>query len=89
VFQVNPASRVTPVYSFKGGSDGSALQAGVIGDSAGNLYGVTEGGGPGNAGVVFKFNSAGQETVIVQLHQWDRWVRSLRSGDPQCRGQRL
>jgi uncharacterized repeat protein (TIGR03803 family) len=67
VYKVNPAGRVTPVYSFKGGIDGSAPQAGVIGDSAGNLYGVTADGGAANAGIVFKINSAGQETVLYSF----------------------
>jgi hypothetical protein len=29
------------LYSFKGGTDGASPQAGVIFDSAGNLYGTT------------------------------------------------
>jgi uncharacterized repeat protein (TIGR03803 family) len=42
------------LYSFTGGTDGGEPLAGVIQDSAGNLYGTTSGGGIDNHGVVFK-----------------------------------
>ena len=39
--------------------------AGVIRDSAGNLYGTTSnGGGASGAGVVFKVDTSGHETVL-------------------------
>src|SRR5215469_10672386 len=41
------------LYSFSGGSDGGNPNAGLIFDTAGNLYGATPTGGAG-AGVVFK-----------------------------------
>ena len=45
-------------YSSKGANPG----AGVVRDSAGNLYGTTVSGGsgPGGAGVVFKVDTSGQ-----------------------------
>lgn len=55
------------LYSFKGGDDGDQPYAGVIFDSAGNLYGTTQFGGPHGAGVVFKLtpSSVGwTETVL-------------------------
>jgi uncharacterized repeat protein (TIGR03803 family) len=56
------------LYTFTGGADGANPYASVIRDSAGNLYGTTEGGGSGigfaGAGVVFKVNTAGQEAVL-------------------------
>jgi len=39
----------------------------VIRDSAGNLYGTTENGGPVNAGVVYKLDATGQETVLYSF----------------------
>ncbi len=42
------------LYSFTGGDDGDQPYAGVIFDSAGNLYGTTQFGGAHGAGVVFK-----------------------------------
>ena len=56
------------LYSFTGGADGGWPYAGVIRDSAGNLYG-TAGGGIVSAcqrgcGVVYKLDTAGRETVL-------------------------
>jgi uncharacterized repeat protein (TIGR03803 family) len=36
----------------------------LISDSAGNFYGTTGGGGIAGYGVVYKVNTAGQETVL-------------------------
>jgi len=50
------------LYRFSGGSDGSAPQAGLIFDAAGNLYGTTVFGGDGyESGTVFRLtpNSKG------------------------------
>ena len=48
------SSNYTVLYSFTGGADGSEPIAGVIRDSAGNLYGTTNAGGKYHLGVVFK-----------------------------------
>src|ERR1035438_7834120 len=61
VYKVNTAGREKVLYSFTGGADGSFPYAGVIRDSAGNLYGTTTAGGASNSGVVYKVNTAGQE----------------------------
>jgi uncharacterized repeat protein (TIGR03803 family) len=42
------------IYTFSGGSDGGIPVAGVVFDSAGNLYGTTKKGGNGAFGTVFK-----------------------------------
>jgi uncharacterized repeat protein (TIGR03803 family) len=63
VFKLSSSGTETVLYSFTGGSDGRNPQAGLIADSAGNLYGTTEGGGSGN-GVVFKLSLGGTETVL-------------------------
>ena len=42
------------LHSFTGGADGEEPSAGVIFDTAGNLYGTTGGGGAHSYGVVFK-----------------------------------
>ncbi len=55
---------VTVLYSFTGGTDGYRPLAGLIQDSAGNLYGTTAGGGAAGGGTVFKITSAGVETVL-------------------------
>ena len=64
VYKLDPAGQETVLYAFTGGADGGYPYAGVIRDSAGNLYGTTFKGGPSNAGVVYKLDPAGQETVL-------------------------
>ena len=54
VFKVDTAGQETVLYNFTGGADGGDPYAGVIRDSAGNLYGTTFYGGTADAGVVFK-----------------------------------
>src|SRR5208337_1666736 len=55
-------------YRFTGGSDGCSPMAGLVRDSAGNLYGTTAGGGAGTCasgyGVVFELSATGTETVL-------------------------
>jgi uncharacterized repeat protein (TIGR03803 family) len=59
------APTYTVLYSFKGGTQGYGPEAGVVRDAAGNLYGTTCcGGGPSFAGVVFKLDTAGKETLL-------------------------
>jgi uncharacterized repeat protein (TIGR03803 family) len=52
------------LYSFHGGNDGATPYAGVMRDRAGNLYGATEAGGAFGNGVIFKLDTAGNETVL-------------------------
>jgi uncharacterized repeat protein (TIGR03803 family) len=64
VFKVDATGHETVLYSFTGGADGGDPMAGLLLDSAGNLYGTTVDGGLENGGVVFKVNPGGQETVL-------------------------
>jgi len=64
VYKVDKSGNVTVIYSFTGGSDGSAPSAGLLLDSAGNLYGVTTAGGTTGDGVFFRIDPSGVETVI-------------------------
>lgn len=52
------------IHNFTGGSDGSNPLAGFLIDGSGNLYGTASSGGSSGAGVVFKLNTSGQETVL-------------------------
>lgn len=60
VFKLDPSGKETVLHSFTGGTDGAFPWAGLTTDAAGNLYGVTAGGGdincfpPEGCGVVFK-----------------------------------
>jgi len=60
VFELSPGSNGSwneaVLYSFAGGSDGENPASALIFDSAGNLYGTTEYGGPDNYGTVFELS---------------------------------
>jgi uncharacterized repeat protein (TIGR03803 family) len=64
VFKVAPDGTETMLYDFTGGADGAYPFSPVVRDSAGNLYGTTSMGGSANAGVVFKVDPNGTETVL-------------------------
>jgi uncharacterized repeat protein (TIGR03803 family) len=74
VFKVSAAGSETLLHSFAGGSDGMNPEGGVIEDSAGNLYGTTEGGGTGAGcggyycGIVFEVSASGNETVLYTFN---------------------
>lgn len=57
----------TVLYNFSGGADGASPYAGLIRDEAGNLYSTTYGGGSAGAGVVFKLDPWGNETVLYSF----------------------
>ncbi|HSZ01451.1 MAG TPA: choice-of-anchor tandem repeat GloVer-containing protein [Terriglobales bacterium] len=63
------AQAFTVLYSFTGGADGAEPISGLIMDPAGNLYGTTAAGGVFHnrtaAGVVFKLDATGVETVLA------------------------
>jgi uncharacterized repeat protein (TIGR03803 family) len=64
VFKVAPDGTETALYNFSGGADGAQPLSALVRDTAGNLYGTTTMGGSANAGVVFKVDPAGTETVL-------------------------
>lgn len=64
VYKVAPGGRLIVLYNFTGGADGAYPYAGVIADSAGNLYGTTAEGGVANWGVVYKLDNTGKQTVL-------------------------
>jgi len=73
VFKLDRAGTETVLHSFTG-PDGASPVAGLIRDKEGNLYGTTYGGGlqkcflsggsAAGCGVVFKVDTAGEETVL-------------------------
>ncbi|HLY05969.1 MAG TPA: choice-of-anchor tandem repeat GloVer-containing protein [Rhizomicrobium sp.] len=69
VFKVAPGGTETVLHAFAGGNDGMGLQAGLVMDARGNLYGTTlYGGGSGCGGVgcgtVFKLAPDGTKTTL-------------------------
>ena len=75
VYKLTPSNGTwveTVLYSFTGGEDGAVPWAGVIMDSAGNLYGTTVAGGGGNSGTVFELSPSGSGWTEKTLHgfQW-------------------
>jgi uncharacterized repeat protein (TIGR03803 family) len=65
-------AQVTVLHAFTGGRDGWEPRAGLIGDSAGNLYGTTQMGGSRcwegeGCGIVFKLAQKGTETVLYRF----------------------
>jgi uncharacterized repeat protein (TIGR03803 family) len=67
VFKFAPDGTLTLLYSFAGGQDGDVPESRLIMDAAGNLYGTTTYGGTKGAGVVFKVDSNGKETVLYSF----------------------
>jgi uncharacterized repeat protein (TIGR03803 family) len=65
VFKVDTSGKETVLYGFTGtAGDGYEPVAGVVRDPAGNLYGTTYLGGANGAGMVFKVDPTGKETVL-------------------------
>jgi uncharacterized repeat protein (TIGR03803 family) len=70
VFKLDSTEKLTVLHAFTGGTDGGQPQAGLLRDSAGNLYGTTTIGGDltcgygSGCGVVFKIDQHGKETVL-------------------------
>jgi len=54
VFELTPKGKETVLYTFHGKEDGRYPQAGLLRDSAGNLYGTASEGGTYGYGVVFE-----------------------------------
>ncbi|MGA8493494.1 MAG: choice-of-anchor tandem repeat GloVer-containing protein [Terriglobales bacterium] len=67
VFKLDTTGAETVLYSFTGGADGGQPLAGLVRDSAGNLYGTTREGGAYSNGVVFKLDTTGVETVLYSF----------------------
>ena len=74
---MDPAWKLTVLYTFTGGADGGfaagGIPAALVRDPAGNLYGTTGGGGNFNStcnvgcGVVFRLDRRNQETVLYSF----------------------
>jgi uncharacterized repeat protein (TIGR03803 family) len=54
VYRVSNNGKYSVLYSFTGAADGGLPSGSLTEDAAGNLYGVTDTGGNGNNGVIYK-----------------------------------
>ncbi len=77
IFQLSPASggrwTETVLYRFTGGSDGAFPNAGLIFDTAGNLYGTTIYGGSSDDGTIFQLaasHTPGGTWTLNVLHSF-------------------
>ena len=66
IFKITPTVAQTTVHSFDG-TDGLALENGLLLATDGNFYGVAEFGGSGSAGTIFKMT---QDGVLTTLHDF-------------------
>jgi uncharacterized repeat protein (TIGR03803 family) len=66
IFRITSTGVETVLYNFTGQADGGNPTGALVMDSAGNLYGVTGGGGDASCacGVVFKLGPSGAELVL-------------------------
>jgi uncharacterized repeat protein (TIGR03803 family) len=65
VWKLSKKGKETVLHNFAGGtSDGANPYAGVIMDTAGNLYGTTSAGGASNLGTVYELKSKRTLTVL-------------------------
>lgn len=55
------------LHDFGNVPRGSSPESGVVRDPAGNLYGTTPTGGAANAGVVYKLDASGRQTVLYSF----------------------
>jgi uncharacterized repeat protein (TIGR03803 family) len=67
VFKLAPDGTETVLHNFTGAADGDLPMSGLLMDSEGNLYGVTEIGGTNGAGNVFKMTPGGVVTSIYNF----------------------
>jgi uncharacterized repeat protein (TIGR03803 family) len=66
------AQTFTVLHEFKGvPDDGSNPHAGVVRDSAGNLFGTTFTGGAVGEGTVYKLDTAGHESVLFTFNNFN------------------
>ncbi|MGD0192852.1 MAG: choice-of-anchor tandem repeat GloVer-containing protein [Rhizomicrobium sp.] len=68
IFKISPNRTETILYTFQGGSDGSA-PSGLVLDSNGNLYGASSPGTNGtDQGAIFKLTPGGTFTVLQSVN---------------------
>jgi uncharacterized repeat protein (TIGR03803 family) len=67
VYKLDSAGTLTVLYTFTCQDDGEDPFAGVVRDSAGNLYGTAGWGGANGYGDIYKLDPAGEFTVLYSF----------------------
>ncbi len=67
IFKISTNGELTTLYTFTNGTDGEIPHAGLVQGNDGYFYGVTEDGGTGHGGTIFKINTNG---VLTTLHSF-------------------
>ena len=70
-------SKYKVLYSFKGGTDGGGIFAGVAFDTKGNLYGTTTGGGAHGDGTAFQL-------ILASGGKWTKSILYSFCALPRC-----
>jgi uncharacterized repeat protein (TIGR03803 family) len=70
VFRLSKSGKMTILHSFSGLPDGRQPYAGVVRDTAGNLYGTTGFGGSGDYGAVFEVTKTGHEAILYSFPEF-------------------
>jgi uncharacterized repeat protein (TIGR03803 family) len=66
VFEISRGSgTITTLFSFNGTDGGAFPTSGVTADGRGNFYVTTSQGGPGNAGIIYKFSANSAITLAA------------------------
>ena len=79
IFKLSPSGTEKVLYDFTGGADGGNPESSLIADSAGNLYGSTEGSGAFGFGTIYELSRSNQESVLYSFH-------GAKSGSNPSRG---
>jgi len=64
IFELTPGGTETLLHSFGGSGDGTTPYGAVTFDAKGNIYGTTNSGGSGGAGIIYELASDGTYTVL-------------------------
>jgi uncharacterized repeat protein (TIGR03803 family) len=71
VYRIDPQGNFSVLYTFDDCSGLNGPGAGLIADSAGNMYGTTQNGGAHQNGSVFKIDASGNYSLLHSFAGWD------------------